>query len=183
MILNKSMQKEFNEQLLEAAATGSALKVKQLLDKGAQVHARDEETHWTALHMACYFDVPKIVSLLIKRGALVDSKAVDGTTPLLIAAGLAGVEVAQLLLEGGAKVNAADSKGFTPLMLAADRPDFAMAELLMEYRANPALKSHNELTAIQIAHERGAPAIASHLESTMLASAIAPRPKAPARMM
>lgn len=173
MILDKKKQKELDEQLLDAAASGTTLRVKQLLDLGASVSARDEDTLWTVLHLACYFDKAKICSLLLGRGANANAEAADGLTPLLIASSLASVEVAQLLLNAHAKVNVTDSKGYSPLMLAADRPDADMTDLLMSYEANPNMKSSQGLTAMDIARDRGAPGLAAELEGAIISASIA----------
>lgn len=176
-------QKELDEQALETAASGTVLRMRQLLDEGASPSARDEETHWTPLHTACYFNNPKLCALLVKRGALVDAKAVDGATPLIIAASLASVEIAELLLNAGAKVNAMDAKGYTPLMLAADRPDKEMSELLLSRDANASMRSKDDMTAMDIARDRGAGFLAAQIEARLLEKA-APAPARPrARMM
>lgn len=175
-------QKELDEQALEIAASGTVLRMRQLLDEGASPSARDEETHWTLLHTACYFNNAKLCSLLIKRGALVDAKACDGATPLLVASSLASVEIAQFLLDAGAKVNAMDAKGYTPLMLAADRPDQDMSDLLMRYEANPTLRSKDNMTAMDIARDRGAPLLAAQLEARLIAE-VTHAPRARVRMM
>ena len=56
--------------------------------------------------------------LLIKRGADVDARSVDGSTPLHVSAKEGDFETAEFLLDHGASPTACNSAGQTPLQLA-----------------------------------------------------------------
>ena len=113
-----------------------------LLDKGAQVDARDEDGNTPLILAAKGSNRPKFIQLLIDKGAEVNVRNNDGWTPLMIAARGSGwhhdsrnenrsgrlilrakgsdkLEFIQLFIEGGAEVNARNNDGWTPLMIAA----------------------------------------------------------------
>ncbi|DBA04956.1 TPA: hypothetical protein N0F65_006958 [Lagenidium giganteum] len=68
--------------LCAAALWGNDAMVALLLDRGADITARNEGTGWTALHAAAFQEHGKVVRILLDRGA--DAKAVDteGRTPV-----------------------------------------------------------------------------------------------------
>ena len=65
----------------EAAAKGDIEAVKQLVDAGTDVNAKDEDEN-TPLHRAAYYGHKEIVVLLIAKGADVNVKNDVGYTPL-----------------------------------------------------------------------------------------------------
>ena len=89
-----------------------------------------------------------IVELLVKHGALLSAKNVEGKTLLHLAAATTRVEVAKYLLRAGLDVNARMRNGITPLHYAADVPrggwgfssdgtrEIAMVKLLIDHGAN-----------------------------------------------
>ena len=104
--------------ILEAANKGNIEAVKQHLDAGTDVNAKDS-ARWTPLHYAAANGHKEVVELLIARGADVNAKDVNGGTPLHIAAFRDQKETAKLLIAKGADVNAkmvsGAKKGNTPL--------------------------------------------------------------------
>ena len=78
------MQKERNDRLLIAAKNGDINSVKVLIERGADVDARN----WlgrTALHEAVLYKHIEIAKMLIEKGADVDAKDIDGWTAQEIA--------------------------------------------------------------------------------------------------
>ena len=65
----------------DAAAKGDIEAVKQLVDAGTDVNAKDEDEN-TPLHRAAYYGHKEIVVLLIAKGADVNVKNDVGYTPL-----------------------------------------------------------------------------------------------------
>jgi len=61
----------------QAADQGNIEAVKQHLDAGANVNAKDE-VGWTLLHTAAFYGHKEIAELLITKGADVNAKDVDG---------------------------------------------------------------------------------------------------------
>jgi ankyrin repeat protein len=138
---------------------------KLLLDKGAEVSARDEEGA-TPLIEAAGFGHVAIARILIERGADLEARTKNGSTALLAAAcdcALATMpdtyDVIKLLLEKGADVNATDEQGDTPLMIASSggvvKTD--IVRILLENDANQRLKNAKRETALSIAMKSDVP--------------------------
>lgn len=68
---------------------------------------------------------------LIGKGANVNAKGMDGTTPLIVAAGMGKLDVVKILAGSGANVNAKDDVGTTPLMEAIKINQLAMVKFLV----------------------------------------------------
>ncbi len=116
----------------EAAALGNIEVVKQFLDSGTDVNAKDE-TGGTPLDEAAGWGRKGIVELLIAKGADVNAKFDDdGSTPLHLAAWKGHFETAELLIAADADVNAKMEDGDTPLDLAK-RKHQELAELLRKH--------------------------------------------------
>jgi len=99
-----------------AAGLGNAEAVKQHLDAGVNVNAKDKYGG-TPLHSAAWEGHKEVVELLIAEGADVNAKDVDEWTALHMAYTR---EVAVLLIDNGADVNAKTDDGQTPLDVAVD---------------------------------------------------------------
>jgi ankyrin repeat protein len=128
------------ETLRVAIYLGDVAKVKNLIDKGADVNA-GTGTAWTPLHYAARYNQRAVAEALIAAGARVDSPTKYGWTPLHMAAEEGHLDVVQLLSAKGANVNAADEDGQTPLHLALRKQHVRVAELLIsggaDANANP----------------------------------------------
>jgi len=98
----------------EAVIEGNIEAVKQHLDAGVDVNAKDN-IGFTPLHYAAQSGRKEIVELLIAKGADVNAKNGIGWTPLLFAATWGHKEVAELLIAKGADANAKGDDGKTPL--------------------------------------------------------------------
>jgi ankyrin repeat protein len=77
------------------------------------------------------------VSLLLEKGADLESKDNFGQTPLGGAAEKGHEAVTRLLLENGADLESKDVFGQTPLWWAAERGHEAVTRLLVEKGADP----------------------------------------------
>ena len=109
----------------EAAALGNIEAVKQFLDSGTDVNAKDK-TGGTPLDEAAGWGRKDIVELLIAKGADVNGKFDDdGSTPLHLAAWKGHFETAELLIAADADVNAKMEDGDTPLDLAKGKKEIA----------------------------------------------------------
>ena len=120
-----------------AARTGNIQAVKQHLDAGTDVDAKDGfGLGRTPLHFAAREGHKKIVELLIDKGADMNAKA-DSIefTPLHIAAREGHKEIVELLIAKGADVNARDEEGDTPLDWADRRNQTATTALLRKHGA------------------------------------------------
>lgn len=100
-----------------------------LLDQGANPNAKNDDGI-TPLHLAAY---PSMVELLVKRGAEIDSRSNDGSTPLLTQAAEAeGIDVMRTLLELGEDPKAKDRAGYTAADIARSRQEDEKLEPLGE---------------------------------------------------
>lgn len=87
-----------DKELLEAAKEGSTDMVRSLLDRGADVNAKDDDG-WTPLHWAAVLEQPEIARTLLDRGADIHARNNDGLTPLQVAEKEHKTQTAQLLRE------------------------------------------------------------------------------------
>ena len=95
----------------EAARDGKIEAVKQHLEAGTDVNAKDDEWGMTPLFMAAGIGHKKIVELLLANGAEVNAKNDGGVTPLHNAAIQGHKEIVELLIAKGADVNAKNQWG------------------------------------------------------------------------
>ena len=93
---------ESEEALLQACEKGDLSTVRALLDKGANVNARDRDGRRPVIE-ASYWQHADIVKLLIERAADVNAKKVDGATALDFAINFHNKEIEQMLRKAGAK--------------------------------------------------------------------------------
>ena len=87
--------------LMMAALKGHTDWVGRLLDRGANIEGASlgEKPGWTPLHYAASGPNPKAVELLLVRGAKVDARSPNGSTPLMMAAGYGAEDSLNLLLQ------------------------------------------------------------------------------------
>lgn len=116
--------------LMYAAAIGSPEAMQLLMDKGAEVNAKNTFLS-TALIWAAAD--PRKAKMLIDRGADVNAASKLGHTPLLVAA-LSDPSIAtvKLLLAKGANIKAADNAKKTALYMATNGNDMATIRLLID---------------------------------------------------
>jgi ankyrin repeat protein len=132
--------------LMHAAAVGSPEAVKLLLDKGADVNARNE-LEATPLILAAG-SVEK-ARMLVEKGAGVNAQSKLGRTPLIIAAGCDGcAPTVKLLLDKGADPNAKDKRGNIALVAAATADNMDSVKLLLAKGAGADVPDGQGYTAL-----------------------------------
>jgi ankyrin repeat protein len=159
------INKEFSNKLASPPALADPFveTVKMLLEKGADIEARNEAGR-TFLIEAAGFGRLETVKMLLQKGANLRAQSNDGSTALHAAAcdcALATMpdtyDVVKLLLEKGAEINTKDNEGYTPLMIASSggvlKTD--IVRVLLENGANPRLKNAHRETALAIALKDG----------------------------
>ncbi len=136
--------------------------VRSLLMSGAYFNARAEEGRYVLpLHFAERRGNPEVIKLLklteklfkaiednnylgiessIRDGAIIDSKNVDGRTPLHYAVNNGHIKVVNILLANGADATKVTNKGNTPLHTAASKGHKEIIEALLQR------VSHNKLS-------------------------------------
>lgn len=99
--------------LMISAANGDMATVKELLNDGVDIHAKDMEST-TALHYAVYNDEAEIVKLLLDKGAS-PNDADHYSTALIAALANESYDIATLLYNAGADPAVEDTSGFSAL--------------------------------------------------------------------
>lgn len=103
-----------------ASDASTFLVVQALLDRGADIHAKDASGS-TALHIASFAGNVDIVTELLRRGATVDARDGKGNTPLLGAAECGHLAVVNALLRAGADADAPNADMARPLAISMER--------------------------------------------------------------
>jgi ankyrin repeat protein len=129
--------------LFAAVKAGDLAAVRQLLDAGADVNAKEPDSIFgsgdTVLMVSVYSGTKTsidVVQALLDAGADVNGADSGGTTALMKAAIIGDVHLARLLLEAGADVNAKNGSGNTALTLAATRDVTTLLQVLLDAGAD-----------------------------------------------
>lgn len=131
-----------------------------LLDKGANLHAKD---NWEGrpVHYAACSGNPPVVEYLLAKGADLEAQDKSGNTPLLKAASLGmrfggkgALQVLQLLLDKGANFKAVNHKGQTALHLATDHLNADLARFFLEHGLDPNQADNEGNTPLHLLSQR-----------------------------
>ncbi|KAH9052184.1 ankyrin repeat-containing domain protein [Lactarius vividus] len=110
----------------------------------------------TPLHLAAECGRCEVAQVLLERGVDVNSRNVDGKTPLHMAPAFKHrFGAAQLLVERGADVNAQDNVHETPLLLASSVLDLESVRMLLDNGANVNAEDNRGQTPLHRALWRG----------------------------
>ena len=113
--ITKSAAAEPDVDIWKAAASGNIEAIKQHLETGTDVNAKESAGGGTPLLVAATFGRADAAKLLIEKGANVNARSNDGATALHGAAFFCHTEIVRLLLGKGAVVDAKNIRGETPL--------------------------------------------------------------------
>jgi ankyrin repeat protein len=144
------------DDLLKAASNGEIEKVRSLLNKGANVNAKDKDGV-TAMMWASEKGQTEIVNILLSKGAEVNARENNsGMTALMVAAAEGHTAIVEALLAKGADVNAKDyNLGATPLMGAAEYGYVNIIRTLIAKGADVNAKDKKNRTALMMASTNG----------------------------
>uniref|UniRef100_A0A8B9TJS9 Ankyrin repeat and kinase domain containing 1 n=1 Tax=Anas platyrhynchos TaxID=8839 RepID=A0A8B9TJS9_ANAPL len=107
----------------------------------------------TLLHvMVIQGDVDRVKFLLSCR-ADVNSQAVCGYTPLIMAVQRRSPEICSVLIEHDADINMPDEDGWTPLHFAAQNGDDRIVRLLLDHQAQVNAQEHDGWTPLHLASQ------------------------------
>ncbi|KAI9778574.1 MAG: hypothetical protein M1839_007967 [Geoglossum umbratile] len=135
--------------LHEAAARGQDDVVRQMLEMGADVSAKDGNG-CTALRMAARGGREAVMQLLLEKGLGAVAEIENGSTLLHEAARNGHEAVVRLLLGKGADINSRDKGGWMPLHTATANGQGKVVQLLLEEGANvDKMGSISRWTALQ----------------------------------
>jgi ankyrin repeat protein len=135
-----------------AAQNGHKAMMRLLIDKGANIEAKDEDGR-TPLWWAARKGHEAMVRLLIDKGANIQGKNTHGQTPLWWAARNGHEAVVRLLVDKGANIETKNTHGQTPLWWAAQNGHEAVVRLLIDKGANIEAKDRDGLTPLSWAAE------------------------------
>jgi ankyrin repeat protein len=136
-----------------AACVGDLGRMKALVEKGADIKAKDE-LGWTPLYWAALTGQTEAAEFLVARGADVQAKTKDEATPLHQAASAGEVRLVELLIFKGAGVNVKDKRGNTPLHRAVLSGHKAVVELLIARGADASIRDNQGRTALNLAERQ-----------------------------
>jgi uncharacterized membrane protein YhaH (DUF805 family) len=126
--------------LIAAATNGDTALTVQLLARGANVNATDENGY-TALMFAALTGHAETVKLLLAKGANTNATDNNGFTALIFAAVKGYSGIVRMLLAKGADVNAADKEGYTALKFAVKQGHTETVKLLQEWEKTGGAKN------------------------------------------
>ncbi len=100
--------------LMIAALRGNLTWVQRLVNRGAQIN----HDGWSALHYAASGPNPAVLSFLLEKGAHVEGRSPNGTTPLMMAARYGSEANVDRLLAARAEIRASNEHGLTAVDFA-----------------------------------------------------------------
>lgn len=164
--------------LTNAINKGELIQARALIERGADVNAKDEDGNSPLLCLLRqsvmavaelnknkgnvnwkYYgkvhdyisNTPDMVQLLVENGADVNAMDNSGVTPLFWAAGAGMIDTVKFLIEKGADVNARAEGGVTPLFVAAEEGMIETVKILIENGSNINVKADNGKTPLSVA--------------------------------
>jgi ankyrin repeat protein len=151
--------------VLEAAATGRADRLKELLDADPEARRTRTPEGFTPLGLAAFLGGPGVVRVLLEHGADADDDADNrfGVRPVNAAAASHNVETMRLLLDAGADPDARQQGGFTAFHEAAHTDDVEMARILLAHGADPTIAADDGRDSARVAADDGSAGVAALL--------------------
>ena len=128
--------------------------VEIILNHGIDIDAKLPESQMTPIQLSLTKGLSQITRLLIKNGASVDTKDINGQTLLQQAIIRIDIELIELLINHGANVHT-KGKNERPLILALENGLPEVAELLIKNGANINTQSIYGKTPLHICLEKG----------------------------
>ena len=150
------------DEFVKLCRHGTARQIREAIEAGADVNARDEHGRTALMEVACRGAKEGCgqIKLLLDAGADVNARTKGGTTVLLWAAEHDTPESIDVLLKAGADVNARTDEGRTALMMTAmnraPKSDAALRALI-DAGAYPNAKDDDGMTALMWAAKQGTP--------------------------
>lgn len=146
LVIASPVYADINSSLIVAAKKGDTATVQSLLDKGANVNAKNKGfLNQTVLIVAVEKGHISIVKTLLDKDADVNTKDFWGNTALIEAAVKGHTDIVKLLLAKGADINAKNLNGKSALMEAIAKGHTEIVELLKKAGGN----KHNTLAKIK----------------------------------
>lgn len=125
----------YDSDLIFASTVGLHMVAQILLDRGADVNAKDME-RCTALQMSSKMGRETVVRLLLEKGADINTQDGFGDTPLQTASRGGRMAIVKLLLDKGADIDAHGGCHDTALRVASQEGHEAVVQLLLDRGAD-----------------------------------------------
>jgi uncharacterized protein len=151
----------------EAASSGRLDRVKELVEKNAELAKSYSPDGFPVFALAAVFGHLPVTRYLFEKGANVNAAATNGTgyTALTGAVTSGHKDIAAWLLENGADPNHRYGPGYSPLLAAAANGHLEIVKTLLQHGADLHAKTNDGKTAVAIAEERKHPDIAAFLRT------------------
>jgi ankyrin repeat protein len=132
------------DDIIRAIREGNEEEVIRLLDADPALLEGENGRGNRPVALAALYGQLGVVTLLIERGASLNTTAARGRTALHYAAGWGYEEVAALLLDKGAHANSRDQYGTTPLMRACVNGNLSVVRMLLQHRQGQGLQERSD---------------------------------------
>ena len=137
--MGQAKPQNLEKEILKAAKSGNASRVKEILDQDASLVSAIDSDGSTPLHCATWKGHLEVAKLLLTYGANVNAKNSNehwGTTPLHAAAHANQRAIAELLIAHGADIHATNINDRTPLDETEFHKATPVAKLLKQHGAS-----------------------------------------------
>ena len=132
---------KYNNAIFQTVESYSKNYLELLVKHGADMNCINEDTGRTLLNAAIVrHDLAKI-KILVKAGAKVNTKDINGLSPLHLSAQDGYKDITEFLLQNGANINVTDSENCTPLHNAVSFDRVEIVKHLVEKGADLFIKS------------------------------------------
>jgi len=122
--------------------------IQHVLDYGYDINYKDEFEN-TLLHFASASNYPESVSYFLAKGLDLESKNIDGSTPLRMAAGVCdNTQVLQTLIDAGADIHTIDNDGENLLITAARNPNPEITKFVLKLGFDTEDRDNDGFTAL-----------------------------------
>ncbi len=162
--------KSIDEELIYNARRGNLDKVRELLQRGANVNAKGGFRCWTALIWASYYGHLEVVRAFLKHdGVDVNAKDRWDCTALILASARGHLEVVRALLyHNGVDVNIQNKYGMTALILASYWARLEVVHALLNHSGvDVNIMDRYGKTALDVARKKKNDGLARLLEEHM----------------
>ncbi len=134
-----------------AVQAGNAAKVREALQKGANVNLVEEE--WPLFITSVTAGDVAVVSVFLENGVDTELRGPDGKTALMHSLSLRNNVVTNMLIKAGADITASDPKGKNVMMYAAKGNNVKVLKMLLDKGIDRTLRSSEGKTALDYAVE------------------------------
>ncbi|MGE4169650.1 MAG: ankyrin repeat domain-containing protein [Candidatus Margulisiibacteriota bacterium] len=143
------------EKLLWAVKKGHGALIHYILASRDTAILQGESAEESPVYLACYYNHPDYLPLLVDRSFPVNVQGQGGWTPLHWMVYYGNTEMVSFLLEKGADPNVADNQGFTALHWAIYRGSLKIFLLLLNSGSDPLRKEREGVGPFHMAVSQG----------------------------